>query len=105
MYSAKMETCAWALGIQASVSAQTSLLDPADACTVVADTNTDVPPDPLHPHWPAGPPTHTVRLCFVTALGVTSVVIAAPNTMRVPFGIVRRLSCLAWTVSSERWPC
>lgn len=36
-----------------------------------------------------------VHLCFLTPLGVTSVAVTAPSIMRVPFGIVTRLSCLA----------
>lgn len=32
-----------------------------------------------------------VYLCFITPLRVTSVAVAAPSIMRVPFGIVTRL--------------
>lgn len=56
-------------------------------------TNSDMPPDHLHPP-PAtrGPLAH---LCFLIPLGVTVVVITAPSIMKVPFGVVTCLSRLA----------
>lgn len=108
MYSTKMEHSAWTLGIQASISAQTSLhefsltLAPCSGHRLPS-TNTDVPPDPLHlPPAARGPFVH---LCFINPLGVISVVITAPSIMKVPFGIVTRLSRLAWVVMFEWWPC
>lgn len=61
------------------------------------DTNPGVPPNPL--------PALLVHLCFMGALGVVATAITAPSTMRVPFGIVTCLSCLAWILVFERWPC
>lgn len=107
MYSTKMEHSAWTLGIQASISAQTSLHEFSLTLTPCSghwlpSTNTDVPPDPLHsPPAARGP---LVRLRFIIPLGVMVVVITAPSIMKVPFGIVTGLSHLAWVVMFERWP-
>lgn len=57
-----MEPCAWVLGTQSRVSAHMSLLDPADAGTVAADTSTDTPPGPLHPLWPTQVPLYAFAL-------------------------------------------
>lgn len=38
------------------------------------------------------------------ALGVVATAITAPSIMRVPFGIVTCLSCLAWILVFERGP-
>lgn len=76
MYSTKMEHSAWTLGIQASISAQTSLhefsltLVPCSGHRLPS-TNTDVPPAPLHsPPAASGPLVH---LCFIMSLGVTNI--------------------------------
>lgn len=61
------------------------------------DTNRGVPPNPL--------PALLVHLCFMGALGVVATTITAPSRMRVPFGIVTCLSCLAWILVFEWWPC
>lgn len=108
MYSTKMEHPAWTLGIQASISAQTSLHESAQTLALCSghrlpSTNTDVPPDPLHP--PPATRGPLVHLCFIIPLGVILVVITAPSIMKVPFGIVTRLSPLAWVVLFGQLPC
>lgn len=60
----------------------------AVARTVAVGTNTGLPPSPSH-----SPPAPLL------------VAVAAPSIMRVPFGIVTGLSCLAWIITSERWLC
>lgn len=109
MYSTEMEHSAWALGIQASISAQTSLhefslmLNTVQWALTPSHQHRRVPPDPLHsPPAARGPLVH---LRFIIPLGVMAVVITAPSIMKVPFGIVTRLSHLAWVVMFERWPC
>lgn len=108
MYSTEMEHSAWTLGIQASISAQTSphafspTLTPCSGHRLLS-THTDVPPDPLHPPPAARGPL--VHLRSIVPLGVMVVAITAPRIMEVPFGIVTRLSHLAWVVTFERWPC
>lgn len=105
MYSTKMEHSAWTLGIQASISAQTSLHEFSLTLALCSghrlpSTNTDVPPHPLHlPPAARGPFVH---LCFMIPLGVILVVITAPSIMKVPFDVLshvfpasRGLSCLS----------
>lgn len=103
MYSTKMEPYAWTLGIQATISAQASLLKFSLMLALWQWAPTRMcHPTPVPTTSPKG---LLVHLCFVTPLRVLLVVITAPSVMRVPFGIVTRLSCLAWVVMFERWPC
>lgn len=82
MYSTEMGHSAWALGIQARVSAQTSLhafsltLTPCSG-RCLPSTHTDEPPDALPPPPAArGPLAH---LRPIVPLGETGVVITAPS--------------------------
>lgn len=77
---------------------QTSLLDPADACAVAADTNPVVPPDPCTPTGHQGPPGH---LCFITTSGMRLVVITAPSIMRSIWYCQTSLASLGLSYSSD----
>lgn len=69
MYNTKMEPAAWALGIRLMFRHRLlfSARVLAGACTVAVGTNTDVPPNPLHP--PSATRGPLVRLCFPNSSG------------------------------------